>query len=209
MFKIGKMRRIFVTGIGTDVGKTVVSAVLVEALKADYFKPIQCGDLDNSDSMRVRSLIGNTRSVVHQEHHRLKGFKSPHAAAKEEDLKIAVEDIELPDTDNKIVIEGAGGLMVPLNDREMVIDLISHFNAETVLVSQNYLGSINHTLLSVELLRSRGLNITGIIFNGDEVPATEEVVLAYSGVPLLGRINREAQINRVMIEQYAEKFTKI
>ena len=203
------MRRIFVTGIGTEVGKTVVSAVLVEALKADYFKPIQCGDLDNSDSINVRMLVGNMQSVIHEEYHRLKGFKSPHAAAKDEGLAITVKDIELPNTDNTLIIEGAGGLMVPLNDREMVVDLIAHFNAETVLVSQNYLGSINHTLLSVALLRSRGLNITGIVFNGAEVPATEEVILAYSGLKLLGRINQEADINREVVSKYATKFMNI
>ncbi|MBL4754976.1 MAG: dethiobiotin synthase [Flavobacteriales bacterium] len=203
------MRRIFVTGIGTEVGKTVVSAVLVEALRADYFKPIQCGDLDNSDSMKVRGLISNTQSVVHKEYHRLKGFKSPHAAAQEEALEIAVEAFELPDTNNTLIIEGAGGLMAPLNDHEMVVDLIAHFDAETVLVSKNYLGSINHTLLSVELLRARGLKITGIIFNGESVPATEEVVLAYSGLKLLGRINNETEINNKVISEYAKKFTKI
>ena len=203
------MRRIFVAGIGTDIGKTVISAVLVEALKADYFKPIQCGELDDTDSMRVSSLVSNTQSIIHQEYYRLKGFMSPHAAANEEGVRISIEEIELPDTTNTLVIEGAGGLMVPLNDHEMVVDLISHFNAETVLVSQNYLGSINHTLLSIELLKSRGLPITGIIFNGDPLPATEEVILSSTGIQYLGRVKREQELNAAVISGYASEFRNI
>ena len=203
------MRRIFVTGIGTNVGKTVVSAVLVEALKADYFKPIQCGSLDDSDTMWVRKLVENTQSMIHKEAYRLSGFMSPHAAAKEDGVELAVCDIHLPDTENTIIIEGAGGLMVPLNDREMVVDLIAQFDAETVLVSQNYLGSINHTLLSVELLQSRGLSITGLIFNGDAVPATEEVILEYTGLKCLGRIKQEENLNKEVISKYAAKFQGI
>lgn len=203
------MRKIFVAGIGTDVGKTVISAVLVEVLKADYFKPIQCGDLENSDSMKVRSWVENGKSIVHEEFHRLKGFKSPHAAAEEEGVVIGIKDIVLPDTGNTLIIEGAGGLMVPLNDREMVIDLIPHFDAEVVLVSQNYLGSINHTLLSVELLKSKGLMITGIIFNGESVPATEEVILRYTGLRCLGRIDQEEEITKSIVSKYAQQFQKI
>ena len=203
------MRRIFVTGIGTNVGKTVVSAVLVEALKADYFKPIQCGSLDDSDTMWIEKLVENTETKIHDEAYKLNGFMSPHAAAKADGVVLQVKSIQLPDTDNNIIIEGAGGLMVPLNDNEMVVDLISHFQAETVLVSQNYLGSINHTLLSVELLKSRGLEITGLIFNGDSVPATEEVILKYTGLKCLGRIHQEEQLNKEVISRYAAEFQGI
>ena len=203
------MRKLFVAGIGTDVGKTVISAVLVEALKADYFKPIQCGSLDDSDTMWVRKLVENTQSTIHEEAYRLKGFMSPHVAAKEDGVKLEVNSIELPDTQNTIIIEGAGGLMVPLNDQEMIVDLISHFDAETVLVSQNYLGSINHTILSVELLKTRGIKIAGLIFNGDTVPATEEVILDYTGVPCLGRIEQIEMLNKEVISQLAVKFQGI
>jgi len=203
------MRKLFVAGIGTDVGKTVISAVLVEALKADYFKPIQCGSLDDSDTMWVRKLVENTQSTIHEEAYRLKGFMSPHVAAKEDGVKLEVNSIELPDTQNTIIIEGAGGLMVPLNDQEMIVDLISHFDAETVLVSQNYLGSINHTILSVELLKARGIKIAGLIFNGDTVPATEEVILDYTGVPCLGRIEQIEILNKEVISQLAVKFQGI
>ena len=203
------MRKIFVAGIGTEIGKTVVSAVLCEALEADYFKPIQCGSLNETDSMMVQSWVSNHKSVVHQESVRLKGFKSPHAAAEEEGVEIHVAQIKIPDTDNTIVIEAAGGLMVPLNNEELVIDLIGSLGAETVLVSRNYLGSINHTLLSVEILNSRGYQITGIIFNGDSVPSTEKVILAHTGLNCLGRIALEPEINREVISRYAEQFRSI
>jgi dethiobiotin synthetase len=203
------MRRLFVAGIGTDVGKTVISAILVESLKADYFKPIQCGSLDDSDTMWVRKLVENAQSTIHEEAYRLNGFMSPHAAAKQDGVNLEIKNIDLPDTDNTIIIEGAGGLMVPINDREMVVDLIPHFNAETVLVSQNYLGSINHTILSVELLKARGIKIAGIIFNGDTVPATEEVILEYTGVPCLGRVGQEENLSKEVISNYADKFQEI
>ena len=196
-------------GIGTNVGKTVVSAVLVEALKADYFKPIQCGSLDDSDTMWVRKLVENKESVIHAEAHRLNGFMSPHAAAKADGVELVINELALPDTANTLIIEGAGGLMVPLNDKEMVVDLIPHFDAEAILVSQNYLGSINHTLLSIELLRSKGVKIAGIIFNGDTVSTTEEVILGYSGIPCLGRIAQEEHLNKEVISQYAAKFENV
>ena len=167
------------------------------------------GSLDDSDTMWVRKLVENTQSTIHEEAYRLKGFMSPHVAAKEDGVKLEVNSIELPDTQNTIIIEGAGGLMVPLNDQEMIVDLISHFDAETVLVSQNYLGSINHTILSVELLKARGIKIAGLIFNGDTVPATEEVILDYTGVPCLGRIEQIEILNKEVISQLAVKFQGI
>ena len=116
------MRKLFVTGIGTDVGKTIVSAALVEGLQADYWKPVQCGELDNSDTMKVMSLVSNKKSKFHPESYRLNGFMSPHAAAKLESTTISLDSVVIPDTNNTLVIEGAGGLMVPLNDHDMIID---------------------------------------------------------------------------------------
>ncbi len=203
------MRRLFVTGIGTDIGKTVVSAILSEALEADYWKPIQCGELENSDSMCVQSWINNKKSVVHQEAYRLKGFMSPHAAAKLENIEIDLNSIELPDTTNTLIIEGAGGLMVPINDETLILDLIVHLDAEVIVVSENYLGSINHSLLTLEILKSRGIQVAGIIFNGDKNEDTESVILEYSGVKLLGHINREETINSEVISRYAAQFVNL
>ena len=203
------MRRIFVTGIGTDIGKTVVSAVLSEALEADYWKPIQCGELENTDSMRIQSWISNKKTVVHQEDYRLKGFMSPHAAAKLENITIEIESIATPDTSNTLIIEGAGGLMVPLNDRDLIVDLIQQLDSEVVVVSQNYLGSINHTLMTLEILKSRGIRIAGIIFNGEENSDTESIILETTGVKLLGKIGWEDNIDAEVVSQYATQFKTI
>lgn len=202
------MRRIFVTGIGTDVGKTVVSAVLTEGLNADYWKPIQTGAAFGSDSEKVKKLVTNGVSVVHPEAYRYDAYVAPHAAAAAEGQSIDFEKIVPPATARPLVIEGAGGLMVPVNDRYFIIDLIKKLDAETVLVSQNYLGNINHTLLSCEALRSRGVKVLGIIFTGTENPASESIIMANAGFPLLGRISREVAINPQVIKKYAAYFAE-
>lgn len=200
------MRKIFVTGIGTEVGKTVISAILTEALKADYWKPLQSGDLDNTDTMKVKALVSNTETKFHPETYRLKTPMSPHAAAEIDGVEIKLTDIHLPETPNEnLIIEGAGGLMVPLNDKDMMVDLIAHLDAEVVLVSQNYLGSINHTLLSVELLKQRGIKVWGIIFNGPENKSTEEVILKYTGLKCLGKIKPQEFLTKDKILNLAQE----
>ena len=189
------MRRLFVTGIGTNVGKTVVSAILAEKLQADYWKPIQAGDLDNTDSMKVSQWLENSTSVIHREVYKLTEPMSPHAAAERDGVSIELNNIMTPETKGDLAIEGAGGLMVPLNKYDLVIDLIPHLQAEAVLVSQHYLGSINHTILSIEALRSRNINISGIIFNGGENKDTESIIKSICAVPILGRIPEIADIN--------------
>lgn len=186
------------------MGKTIASAILVEALNADYWKPIQAGDLDNTDTMKVRSLISNSRSAIHPETFRLSQPMSPHAAAAIDKIKIKLEDIVLPKTSNTLIIEGAGGLMVPLNDESLVIDLIEKLNAEVILVSKNYLGSINHTLLSVNALKSRNIPIAGIIFNGIPARSSEEYILKYTGLKRLLTIDEEKTIDRSTILKYKD-----
>ncbi len=187
---------IFVTGIGTSVGKTIASAVIVESLRADYWKPIQSGDLDNSDTDRVRSLVANERSVFHPESYRLTQPFSPHKSAALDNIVIDINSIELPVTENRLVIEGAGGLMVPLNDSDLMIDLIKKFDAEVILVSQNYLGSINHTLLSLEILRSRNIPVKTIAICGLTDISSEAIIKNYLPsnmiyIPQLGAINKK------------------
>ena len=198
--------RLFVTGIGTEVGKTIVSAILVEALEADYWKPVQAGDLDNSDTMKVEALVCNSKSIFHPETHTLGHPMSPHAAAERDDVEIELADFKIPETSNHLVIEGAGGLMVPLNRKDCVIDLIAQVGADVVLVSRNYLGSINHTLLSIEALQNRGVAIKGIIFNDVEYKDTESVILEMSGLKLLGRVDLEEGIDTSVISRYAKHF---
>ncbi|QJD98151.1 dethiobiotin synthase [Mucilaginibacter robiniae] len=167
---------LFVTGIGTDVGKTVVSAILVEKLKADYWKPVQSGDLENSDTMKVRNLVSNPISKFHPETYRLTQPLSPHQSAAIDGIKIELNHFKLPETNNQLIIEGAGGLMVPLNDETFIIDLIQHLKAEVVLVVRNYLGSINHTLLSLELLKQKKIKVKALIFNGEENESSEILI---------------------------------
>jgi dethiobiotin synthetase len=200
------MKRYFVTGIGTDVGKTVVSAILTEALEADFWKPIQAGDLQNSDMKKVVGLISNTNSKFHKEAYVLNSPMSPHAAARIDGITISLSEISIPETENNLIVEGAGGLMVPLNDKDLIIDLIAQMDIEVVLVSHNYLGSINHTLLSIEALKSRSIPIRGIIFNGDKNEETENYILSDSDLPCLGRIKQHEVINKEVILSYKDQF---
>ncbi len=181
-------RTLFITGIGTGIGKTIVSAVLTEKLKSDYWKPIQSGDLDDSDTLKVKGLVSNTTSVFHTEAYRLTQPFSPHKSAAIDGITIDLNKIIAPETNNNLLIEGAGGLMVPLNDEYLMIDLIKQLDVEVVLASQNYLGSINHTLLSVAILKQYDIKIAGIIFNGKTDENSESYILNYTGLKLLGHL---------------------
>lgn len=199
----------FITGIGTNIGKTIVSAILTEALEADYWKPIQAGELENSDTIKVKKLITNKKSKFHKENYCLLQPMSPHASAKLDNIEIDLAKILLPATNNNLIIEGAGGLMVPLNEKELIIDLIKKLNVEVILVIKNYLGSINHTLLSLESLKVRKLNVKGIIFNGDTNKESEQFILNYSGLTCLGRINTHEKINKKVILSYKNQFNNL
>jgi dethiobiotin synthetase len=196
-------KSIFITGIGTGVGKTIASATFVEALQADYWKPIQCGNLENSDSKVVESLITNQVSQIHPEAYKLKTASSPHYAARVEEVDINIEKCIAPVADGHLIIEGAGGLMVPLNTSECVVDLISALEVPVVLVCRNYLGSINHTLLSIELLRQEGIKLLGLIFSGDNYLDNEEVIEHFSQVKMLGRIDETKVVDKDFIHQQA------
>lgn len=206
---MSKPQHIFVTGIGTDVGKTVASAILTEALEADYWKPIQSGDLENSDSHKIQRLISNNRTVIHPEQFTFKTPASPHAAAAIENVTIDMNNIKVPETTNQLLIEGAGGLMVPLNQQDMMVDLIAHCEAQVILVSRNYLGSINHTLLSIKLLEQKKIPVLGIIFNGPKSEATEQVILDYTNIKYLGSIEEHEEIDRQVVLQYKSAFSDI
>ncbi|PWA10457.1 dethiobiotin synthase [Flavobacterium laiguense] len=197
------MKTYFITGIGTDIGKTIVSAILVEGLQADYWKPIQSGDLHQSDTMKVQGLISNSTSHFFPEAYRLTEPMSPHAAAAIDGVTINLDSITVPSTNNNLIIEGAGGLMVPLNNDFLVIDLIEKLKAEVILVSRNYLGSINHTLLSVEALQLRNIPIKGIIFNGNRVNTSENFICEYTGLKSLFHIDNEQTIDKQTILKYA------
>jgi dethiobiotin synthetase len=203
-----KQRKLFVTGIGTDVGKTIAAAILTQALEADYWKPIQAGDLDHSDSKKIKSQISNYKSQILENSYQLNTPASPHFSAQLDGITIDLNHIKEPKTNNHLVIEGAGGLLVPLNDTDCIIDLIQK-DYEVILVSRHYLGSINHTLLSLEALKNRNIPCAGIIFSGDENPATESIILAKSGVKFLGRINNEPYFDANVIAYYADQFKEV
>lgn len=203
------MTTYFITGISTNVGKTVASAILVEALQADYWKPIQAGDLENSDTKKVQNLVSNTISKYHPNTYALKTPMSPHAAAKIDGISIDINKIEgsIPKTlgaNTNLIIEGAGGLLVPINDSETVLDLIKP-NYKVIVVSRHYLGSINHTLLTINLLKEKGFNVA-IIFSGDEHKTTEDIIKKMTNAPVIGRIDEEPYFDKNVVKEYANKF---
>ncbi|MGB7395272.1 MAG: dethiobiotin synthase [Pricia sp.] len=201
------MKQIFVTGISTEVGKTIASAIITEALEADYWKPVQAGSLDHTDTDRVKELITNEKTVFHKSSYELKSPMSPHAAAEIDGISIDRMDIVEPNTDNYLVIEGAGGLLVPLNDTDTVLDIIMP-TYQVVVVSRHYLGSINHTLLTLNWLTSKGYDVS-LIFSGDANPHTENIILHKTGVSLIGRIEEEKHFDKTVIKKYADRFETV
>lgn len=197
--------KLFITGIGTDVGKTIASAIITQSLEADYWKPVQAGELDFSDKDKVQSLISNSKTEIHKNSYALQTPASPHYAAAIDGISIHINSINEPKTKNHLVIEGAGGIFVPLNETDTVLDLIQP-DYKVIIVSRHYLGSINHTLLTIEALQKRKISIAGIIFSGDENEATESIILSKTGVAFLGRIDNEPYFDQNVISYYAEKF---
>jgi len=194
----------FVTGIDTDSGKTLVSAILCEAFGFDYWKPIQAGLPKDSDT--VKTLVPNV--VIHPEAYLLKTPASPHASANIDGVTIDKKNIVVPKSQNALIIEGAGGCLVPLNNTDFVIDLAPQFQAEIILVADLYLGSINHTLLTFNLLQSRNYPVKGIIFNGIPNPESERIILHHSKYPCLLRIEKEQLITTETIKRYASLIKK-
>ena len=191
--------RLFVTGIGTDVGKTMVSAVLTEALQADYWKPVQSGN-DQPDSKTVAALISNSKTIIHAEAYSFKAPVSPHLAASMEQAHIDIQNIKLPVTSNHLIIEGAGGLLVPLNDTHYAIDLAKLFDAEVVLVIRNYLGCINHSLLSIDYLVKNNFKIKGLVLNGSLEPAVRSAIINYAKIPVIAEIPELPYVTRETIK---------
>ncbi|MBK7309584.1 MAG: dethiobiotin synthase [Bacteroidia bacterium] len=202
------MKRYFITGIDTNVGKTVVSAILVEALQADYWKPIQCGITDGMDVNEVRKLISNSKTQVHSEAYVFAAPVSPHLAAAIESKKIEMKSIVLPSTTNNLIIEGAGGMMVPLSKNNYVIQLARELDAEVILVVRNYIGCINHSLLSIDYLLRNKYKIKGMILNGNFDPLVEQVITTYSDIPVLAKFPEQGAIDKVKISELASLVKK-
>lgn len=198
-----KNKKFIVTGIGTDIGKTVVSAIITQALDASYWKPIQAGELENSDSIKVQNWTSDSVTIL-QEKFRLTQPMSPHAAAEIDGVEIAKEAFQLPLVEGDLVVEGAGGLMVPLNQKGLLlIDLFKEWNLPVIVVSRHYVGSINHTLLTIEALKNRKINIEGIVFVGDENEATESFILNYTDLKMIARIPLTQEVSTEFIQNQA------
>lgn len=199
-----KLRKYAVTGIGTDVGKTVVSAILSEALEAHYWKPIQAGDLDFSDTKKIQKYCSNKVRVM-QERFALSQPMSPHAAAEIDNVNISLSDFKVPEVEENLIVEGAGGLMVPFNNKaETYLDLFKHFKLPAIIVSRHYLGSINHTMLTIELMQREGIEIAGIIYVGDENQTTESIIADKYAIPVIYRVPMAKEITPNFIQEQAQ-----
>ena len=200
------MKTYFITGISTEVGKTIASAIVTEALEADYWKPVQAGELDFADMHKVEKLVSNSTSKFHPNSYALHTPMSPHAAAEIDKLTIDINKIRKPRTKNHLVIEGAGGLLVPLNDTHTILDLIKP-TYKVIVVSRHYLGSINHTLLTVQLLKEKGFEVS-LIFSGTMHTSTESIIQKMTNAPIIGRIDEEPYFDQNVVKEYAELFRK-
>ncbi len=200
------MKKIAVAGIGTMVGKTVISAIICERFGATYWKPVLSGlDDEPSDTSRVASLITNGEARVFPESHAFRRSLSPHIAASLEGITIKLSSFKLPKTECPLVVELAGGVLVPLNEEHTNRDLIQHLNLPVVVVSRHYLGSINHTLLSLEAMQARGIEVLGVIFNGEPLPDTERIIEKLSGAKILARIPTMAEVTAATVRSIAEQ----
>ena len=197
-------KKYVITGIGTDVGKTVVSSIIAETMRASYWKPVQAGDLDNSDSIKVERYTD--RVQVLPEAFRLTEPMSPHAAAEIDGVEIQMHDLKVPEVEGNLVIEGAGGLMVPINSSGLTYaDVFGVWKIPAIVVSKHYLGSINHTLMTIEILKGRGVEIAGIVFVGDENLASESIILKITGVKMIARVPWVDEVNEEFVCDQAQQ----
>ena len=182
--------RFVVTGTDTNIGKTVFAAALAGALGASYWKPVQAGLDGETDSQTVARLSPPTATKILPEAYRLATPASPHLAAEIDGVVIDPEGLNPPDVGGPLVIEGAGGLLVPLDRRVLTIDLFARWGLPTILCARTSLGAINHALLSLQALATRQVPLAGVVFIGDEMADTQGVIAAFSGARVLGRLPR-------------------
>jgi dethiobiotin synthetase len=202
------MKGFSIVGIGTDVGKTVASAVISEAIGAAYFKPVQAGDLDNSDTKKIERWCSE-RVQAFPEIHRLSEPMAPHGAAEIDGVQLSLDDISFPKTSKPLVLEGAGGIMVPLNDKELFLDVYKKSGLPAIIISRHYLGSINHTFMTIEMLKANDIQIAGIIYVGEENETTEEAIKTYYNLTVLGRLILADAIDAEYVKKQAENFSHL
>lgn len=182
------MSVLVVTGTDTGIGKTVFAAGLAGALGAYYWKPIQAGIDPEGDKETVAALSGLPAARILPEAFRLTTPASPHLAARIDGVTIGLDQLALPRVDGPLVVEGAGGVLVPISETLLMADLFAHWGQPVILCARTALGTINHSLLSIEALRSRGVAVAGIAFIGDPHDENERIIPQLAGVPSLGRL---------------------
>lgn len=198
----GWQHTIAIAGIHTGIGKTIASAVIAEAIGADYWKPVQAG-VEERDADTVRNLITNGAARVHPEAVVLQMAASPHTAAAAEGIEIDFTGFTRPPTEKLLLAETAGGVHSPMGSSTTMADFIAHYNMPTLLVSRNYLGSINHTLMSIEVLRARGINILGLVMNGERNDSSESFIEQYGKVKIVARVPDFSDLTRDAISSCA------
>jgi dethiobiotin synthase len=202
----GSLRGVFVTGTDTDVGKTVVAACLTAAWGASYWKPVQTGlASDPGDTATVARLTGRPPEHAIKPAYAFQAPLSPHAAAEMERALVSLEDIRLPAVARPLVIEGAGGVLVPLNERSVMADLIRQLGLPAILVARTTLGTINHTLLSLEALRARDIEVAGVILSGAENAGNRRAIEQFGRVRMLAEVPRLPRVDRETIADVAAR----
>lgn len=194
------MSVLIVTGTDTGIGKTVFAAGLAGALGAYYWKPIQAGVDPEGDKETVAALSGLPSARILPEAFRLNTPASPHLAARIDGITIALEQLALPQVDGPLVVEGAGGVLVPISETLLMADLFAHWGQPVILCARTGLGTINHSLLSIEALRSRGAQLAGIAFIGDPHAENERIIPQLAGVPSLGRLPHLDRLDPVSLK---------
>jgi dethiobiotin synthetase/malonyl-CoA O-methyltransferase len=194
----------FVTGTDTGVGKTVVSAILCSGMQADYWKPVQTGTNESRDS----EFLNDFSKTIFPEAYKLREPLSPHAAARLEGVNISLEKIVAarPSTTRPLIVEGAGGVLVPLNEHHLMIDLIQKMGLPAIIVSRSTLGTINHTLLTLEALRYRKIPIAGIVMVGPSNPQNREALEKYGRAPVVGEVFQTEVFSKSWMQSEFEKF---
>jgi len=204
-------RRIFITGTGTDIGKTFVSAILMSGLRGKYWKPVQSGIIETIDAEWIREKTGLPESHFFPETYRLTQPLSPHAAAALDGVEIKLDAFQLPEINKTetLIVEGAGGIMVPLNDEHFMLDLMKKLNLPVLLVAYSELGTINHTLLSLEQMRRYNLDILGVVMNGPKNPGNREAIERFGKISVIAEIEPIPEINLQTLENCFNRcFTK-
>ena len=201
-------KRVFITGTDTNIGKTVVSAILMAGTGGDYWKPVQSGTVDGTDSQFIQSLLGCSAERIHKERFVLSQPLSPHAAALIDDEHINLSDFVLPEAgDRNLIVEGAGGVLVPLNEHHLVVDLIERLDLPAIVVARSGLGTINHTLMTLRTLRSQGVQVIGVIMNGTKNQSNRQAIEHYGQIPVIGEVEPLAVLSPDVLKSAFKQFS--